>query len=311
MNFLTKLGVIAGAIVVFFLAFLMFGPLYTVDQGEQAVVLTFGKVTGTSDPGPHMKMPLAQSVVMISTQSHFAEFPNTDYGVAKFEAYSRDQQPADIQLSVSYHVAPDRVTQVYGEYGTLDAMVYRTVYQSVPAIFKNVFGTVDAQTAIQSRAKLGADVLTALQDALKSEPVVVESVQVKDIKFSADYEAAIAAKQQATVKVQEQGQIYDQEVIKAKIVVTQAQAQADSQLAVATNAAKATQLQGEAQAAAIKAKGDAEAEVIKAKAAALANNPSLIELTKAESWNGVLPTTMIPGSAVPFIDVKPQPSPAG
>jgi hypothetical protein len=30
-----------------------------------------------------------------------------------------------------------------------------------------------------------------------------------------------------------------------------------------------------------------------------------MKLTKAERWNGVLPTTMVPGSAVPFIEVSP------
>jgi len=48
-------------------------------------------------------------------------------------------------------------------------------------------------------------------------------------------------------------------------------------------------------------KGEAEASAIKARAEALAQNQNLIELTKAERWDGKLPTTMIPGSAVPFI----------
>mgnify|MGYP000016361049 CR=1 FL=1 len=30
----------------------------------------------------------------------------------------------------------------------------------------------------------------------------------------------------------------------------------------------------------------------------------LVGLTAAEKWNGQLPTTMVPGSAVPFIGVK-------
>jgi hypothetical protein len=29
-----------------------------------------------------------------------------------------------------------------------------------------------------------------------------------------------------------------------------------------------------------------------------------VELTKAERWNGVLPTTVLPNGALPFIDIK-------
>ena len=38
---------------------------------------------------------------------------------------------------------------------------------------------------------------------------------------------------------------------------------------------------------------------IEARAKALGTNPNLVTLVQAERWNGVLPTTMVPGSAVP------------
>ena len=83
------------------------------------------------------------------------------------------------------------------------------------------------------------------------------------------------------------------EKVQAEITVTQAKAQAESVKAHAAAEADATRMKGEAEAAAIKAKGDA-----------LRQNPNLVELIKAERWNGTLPQTMLPNSAVPFIDVK-------
>jgi hypothetical protein len=41
----------------------------------------------------------------------------------------------------------------------------------------------------------------------------------------------------------------------------------------------------------------------KARAKALGTNPNLVTLMQAERWNGVLPTTMVPGWAVPFVSV--------
>jgi ABC-type Na+ transport system ATPase subunit NatA len=83
------------------------------------------------------------------------------------------------------------------------------------------------------------------------------------------------------------------EKIKADIAVTQATGRANSVRAEAQASADATVLRGNAEATAIKAKADA-----------LASNSNLIALTQAERWNGALPTTMVPGSAVPFISVK-------
>ena len=51
-------------------------------------------------------------------------------------------------------------------------------------------------------------------------------------------------------------------------------------------------------------RGNAEADAIKAKTLALSSNPMLIELTKAERWDGKLPTTVLPNGTLPFIDAS-------
>jgi regulator of protease activity HflC (stomatin/prohibitin superfamily) len=96
--------------------------------------------------------------------------------------------------------------------------------------------------------------------------------------------------------VQRRQQQLEQEKIAANIAVTQAQGRADSQIAEATANAEATRIQGEATADAIRARG-----------AALRDNPALVQLTQAERWNGVLPTTMLPGGAVPMLNLPATP----
>jgi regulator of protease activity HflC (stomatin/prohibitin superfamily) len=68
---------------------------------------------------------------------------------------------------------------------------------------------------------------------------------------------------------------------------------------------RANSVRAEAQAAAdaIRLKGNAEADAIAARAKALSGNPAIIQLTQAERWNGVLPTTMVPSSTLPFLDM--------
>lgn len=64
------------------------------------------------------------------------------------------------------------------------------------------------------------------------------------------------------------------------------------------------QAAAKAEAEAITLRGNAEAEAVRVKGAALRDNPSLIGLVQAERWNGVLPTTMLPNSTVPFMEMK-------
>lgn len=275
------------ALVLFFTV--VFGSWYTVDQGETGVLLTNGAVSGTEQAGLHFKFPFVNSVAYVSTQSHFEEFKDMD-------SYTKDQQDSLIQATINYHVPKGQETDLYARYGSVDIMVYRVLDQKFPAIFKDVLGQYNAQDAIQNRAKLNSDTLTAIQNAVQGEPVVIESVQIKDIKYSPAYEQSIEAKQQATVEVQKQTQLLAQEQVKAQIAVTQAQGLADARIAAA-----------KAEAQAIELKGNADAAVIESRGKALKDNPDLVKLIAAQQWDGKLPVTMVPGSAVPFVDV-PTPS---
>ena len=62
-------------------------------------------------------------------------------------------------------------------------------------------------------------------------------------------------------------------------------------------------IQANAEAQSLKLKGDAEASAIDARGKALRDNPALVALVAAEKWNGILPTTMVPGGTTPFITI--------
>lgn len=68
-----------------------------------------------------------------------------------------------------------------------------------------------------------------------------------------------------------------------------ANADRDAAMARADGQAYAIEAQAKADAEAIRLKGLAEAEAIKAKSAALRDNPLIVELTKAQAWNGEMP----------------------
>lgn len=268
----------------------VFGSWYTVPEGYRGVQLRNGAVIGTAEPGLGFKMPIIDSVQDMSIQSNVRIYGDDE----AFQAYSRDQQTADIVLSVSYRIPEDQVETVYSTYGGEAGVVIRLLDRQVNEEFKNIFGQFNAVTAIQDRTNLNARVQQAIQAAVDG-PLIVESVQIEDISFSRAYEDSIEQRMLAEVEVQRVQQNAEREQVTAEITVIQAQAQADSQLAIAKAEAEAMIL-----------RGNAEAQAIEARGQALRDNPELIALTTAEKWNGILPTTMVPGDTVPFIDVLPQ-----
>ena len=266
--------------------FITFGCYYTIDEGERGVLLRNGAFVSICEPGLGFKTPLIDTVAKISTQTHTARFD-------KLQAYSRDQQPAVINASVTYRIPStvNDVKELYSSYGSREAIEERIINRHVPEQIENVFGQYTAISAVQDRVKFGQDVNEAVKKAIKG-PILVESVQIENIDFSDAYEKSVEDRMKAEVEVQTQKQNLEKERVSADILVTQAKSQAESQLAKAG-----------AEAASIRLKGEAEADAIKARATALAQNQNLVELIKAERWNGQLPTTVIPGNVTPFLSI--------
>lgn len=280
---LPKLFVFMAVIIV--LLMVLFGSWYTIDQGERGVHLRNGAVVGSADPGLGFKLPFFDTIKRVSVQNLTMQYNAV-------QAYSKDQQTAVIRVSVSFHVPPAEVTKLYSEYGSIEGLTSRLLDRQVPTQVENVFGQYTAISAVQSRVLFVQDVTNAIRKTVKG-PIVIDGVQVENIDFSDAYEKSIELRMQAEVLVQTEKQNLEKEKVNADIAVTQAKGLADSNLAVARADAEATRLRGTAQ-----------ADAIRAKAEALAQNQNLIELTKAERWNGVLPTTMIPNSTVPFLNAN-------
>ena len=269
------IGIIGAVVVGLIVLFVLGGSFYTIDAGERGVVLRNGKVVGTAEPGLSFKLPIVDSVKEITVQTQARVYE-------KLMVYSRDQQSAELYISVNYRLPADQVQTIYTEYGGKDGVLTRMLDRQVPEEVKNVFGRFNAVTAIQERERLSREVQEAIQRATTNPVLIVESVQIENIDFSKAYEDSIEQRMLAEVEVQKVQQNAQREKVQAEILVIQAKAEADAK----------------------KLQGDAEAHSINARGRALAQNPALVELIQAEKWNGVLPTTMVPGSAVPFINVK-------
>ncbi|MDH3241053.1 MAG: prohibitin family protein [Alphaproteobacteria bacterium] len=260
------------------------GSWFTVDQGERGVVLRNGAFVRVAEPGLGFKIPLLETVIDISIRTHKRVYKN-------LASYSKDIQLATLQIAVNSRVDASRVREVYERFGSdYDARILDPAVQGESKI---VFGKFNAKEAIESRSRLALETEKAIREAVKDTGLLIDSIQIENIDFSKEFERSIEARMQAEVEVAKLQQNLEREKVQADIARTQARGRADALRAEAQARADATKLQGDAEAAAIRARADA-----------LKQNVNLVELIKAEKWNGVLPTTMLPGSATPFINIK-------
>ena len=264
------LGMLGGLVV----AYVVFASWYTVDQSERAVVLRFGQLVGEAGPGLHFKLPWVDTVSMITVQNQTKRYSN-------LEAYSRDQQPADLTVSVTYVVSDP--SAVYSQYRDLEGATMRLIDPRLTAGIKTIFGQYDAVRAIQERAALNNDFDAAVTAAINGGPINIISVQIENIDFSDAYEQSVEQRMLAQVEIQKREQNLRTTEVEAQIAKTKAEGEAE----------------------AIRLRGEAEASAIRARADALRANADLVQLQAVEKWDGKLPTTMVPSSAMPFINVQP------
>lgn len=276
---LPVVGVVCVCIVIY-------SAMYTVDSGERGVVLRYGKVISVSEPGLHFKTPAIDKVVKIPTRTFTGELPNV-------LAYSEDQQPADMKVSVTLAVKSTGAEDLYIQFKDLKSAYENVVKPNINKAIKTVFGQFSAIEAVQERQKLNADAQNAVVEVLSPyEFLDIKSVQIENIDFSDAYEQTIEDRMKAEVEVERYKQNLERERVEAEIVVTKAQAQADAQVKAA-----------EAEAKAISLKSTAEADAIQQKGKALSDNPQITALIQVEKWDGVLPKTILPNSAVPMLNI--------
>jgi regulator of protease activity HflC (stomatin/prohibitin superfamily) len=256
---------------------------FTVPEGYVSVITRNGKVIGEAGPGLNWKMPLIDDAHDMSVKTQRVNFEGV-------QSYSKDIQQSTSYISVNFRLLPNVVTKTYSTVGlNYDEVLLNTrVYKHL----KETFGKYNAVEIISQRDKLSELVEQVLRDDMEAFGVIIEDVQLANIDFSESYEhaAELAATAQATV-VQAR-----QELEKAKV-------DAQVQVAQAEAAALATKAKADAEAYRVKAEGDALAAAISARGQALSSNPGYLELFRLERWQGQVPTSMIPGATVPFINL--------
>lgn len=290
-------GVAVGAVAIIGLSAVL-GCFYSIEDKERGLLFRNGAFVSVEEPGLKFKFPFIDDVKKISLETNLAQWKNV-------QAYSADQQAASMLMSVNWRYDPTMLREIYQRYGTNeDSFGIRVLGPQTMDKTKIVFGQYVAATAITNRGKMTDDIEAAIKAAVQGSGGIVESVQVENIDFSSEYEKSIEERMQAEIRVARLKQELDQDRVRADQARTQAQGIADAQRTAADAEAYRNKVIAAAAADATRLAGQAEADSIKARGESLKQNPLVIDLERTLKWTGTLPTHMIPGNAVPFVDLS-------
>lgn len=264
--------VLIGGIVIAILAVVLIASsCVVVPAGSSGVVMTLGKVSEQSlSEGFHLKIPFIQTVEIISNK------------IQKFEveaaAVSKDLQSVSSMIAVNYKVSADYSASIYQKIGRDYGNI--VLLPAIQESMKSVSASYTAEELITKRSQVGQEIKETLEAKVNEYGIIVEKFNIVNFDFSAEFNAAIEAKQ-----VAEQNLIKTQTEQQQAIVIAEAEAQ--KQIIAATAEAEAITKKAEAQAAANKLLAESLSEV-------------LVEYEKIQKWDGELPVV---NGGTPIVDI--------
>lgn len=264
-------------------------PFYSVPTGSRGVVTQFGKIVGIENEGLAV-LPPWQKLALFNIRAERADIENA-------QGSTSDTQPVAVSLTVRYAIGTDRVAEVYEKYSH-DGDLSSYVQTAAQEIFKAVTAKYNAVDLIGKRALVSADIYSALGAKLSLYGAHVVNIDMRNFSFSESYMRAINDK-----VTQEQLRLAAENKLKT------VESEQKQKVAVAEAEASAVKATADGEAYANLKVAQAKAEAMKVQNNALQQSKDVLELrrieveqTKADRWNGQLPTNVYAGTPIPFFN---------
>lgn len=286
---------VAGAgIITLLIAVIFLMTYFTVDQNEETVVTRFGHLEYVAEPGLHFKMPFVNG-----TEAYRTDILTLSPG-ERVNTYTIDNQEVDVLFTIFYRIPADKVAFIYTNNRDYKARLLSLALDRLKA----AFGQVNIQMVAEKRGELRDKIkATMTQDAAPLGIDVVD-FQLTDLQYQKSFRDAVglAAVQKAGIETREYER--QQAVKTAEKVKVAAEGEANAVRAKAAGDADARLLNATAEAKAITLQGEAQGKAIQAQAEALKANPDLVNLRRAERWDGKLPTNIYGSAPIPFLNAQ-------
>jgi regulator of protease activity HflC (stomatin/prohibitin superfamily) len=292
MNIPKELKITLACVATFLTLVFAFLSFFTVDAYERTIVTRLGVVEYVADPGLHWRTPF-----ITGTRTYRVDIQQISPD-KQVNTYTVDNQEIDVTYTVFYRVPADKVAFIYTNVSDFKERLFKLTTDRL----KTEMGKVNVNHVAEKRGELRDSIKVVLAEDAKIIGLEVVDFQLTDLQYTKSFRDAVenAAVQKANVEAQEYKK--QQAVKDAEQAAIRAKGQADAARETAKGEADAKLLTATAEAKSIQLKGEAEATSIMAQTKALAENNKLVELRKAERWDGKLPQSML-SNVMPFMNV--------
>lgn len=211
-------------------------------------------------------------------------------------ARTKDGQQVQIDASVIYSIDPTKVIQLHITWqDRYEDSVVRPVARSAIRDAVSQYGIEEVVSS--KRAELEAKIRDTIAAGLSGQNLIMSEFLLRNIAFSDEYAAAVEQKQIAEQQAQQAQLVVEQRKQEAEQARQVAQGQADAAVIAAQGAADARLIQAEA-----------EAKALNLIAAALKDNPDLIQYTYVQKLGDDVQVMLVPSNS-PYLFSLPTPAP--
>ena len=255
-----------------------FNAFGTVNAGERGVKTRLGAVVGTIEPGLYFAIPFIEKVTKMEVKTRTVNYDRNGMegdaiDSSQLSGASRDLQDVWIGVVVNYRINAERVVAIYTQYKSVENFESNVIEPIIREVVKSTSAQYTAEELVTKRVEFSDKVNLTLAERFASKDAVLERFSVTNFQFSAAFTQAIENKVTA---------VQNAEAAKNKL----------------------EQIKFEAQQTIETARATAEAQRIQAQSLAAQGGDDYVQLKAIEKWDGKLPQQMIPGSTVPFIELR-------
>ncbi len=253
--------IVAAVAVVAVIIIVLLNSFTVVTAGHSGVIVTFGDVSeNVLSEGLHFKIPFVQQIVLVDNRVKKAE-------VSDASSASKDLQTVTSTIAVNYKVLNSYSAELYQNVG----MDYESliITPAIQECVKAVTAKFTAEELITNRQNVSDQMMELLRQKIGSYGIDIQIFNITGFEFTAEYNAAIEAKQTA-----------QQNALKAEQDLQRIKVEAEQTVA----------------------KAEAEAEAYRLKSEQLTTE--IIISNYIEKWDGKLPTVVSGDGGTMMIDLS-------
>jgi regulator of protease activity HflC (stomatin/prohibitin superfamily) len=296
-------SLIVGIVAVILVALIAVDSYFVVEPTEMAGLRRLGQVVTTKPLGPglHFKLPLIDKVDRLQVSLD-------TFKLDKLTVNTIDNQPIAVTVGLTYRIPPQAVLPLLYEVGRAGNF---DITENFERIVADRTAKIFAQQNTTRISENRDQILNALKSLLSNDLGTLYHLEVVDFQiagilysdsFRASVEAAVRAKNEAVAAENTVNRIR----FEAKQAVERANGEAEAKLKLAAADRQSTILSAQGRAEGIRLEGESRAAVLRMNAEILKTSPLVVDLAKADRWNGALPLTLLEGTgSVPLLSLQP------